>query len=252
MLWNAGKQRKMEKTAKAFAALPAILHLTPGKVDGVEMCPGRSAGCSAACLNTAGMGGMNCVQRARLAKTRAFLADPKAFAETLTREARMLIRRAEKRALTPVLRPNGTSDISWEQLLPSDVLEWCYDYTKRADRWRAQGYHLTLSWHEEMGASPMDLAREARKARRPGVAIVVSPALHAKLVARKTYHGIPIVDGTVHDYRPSDPSGALVVLLPLGRAKRDKLGFVVSDESQLWQAGPRHAKRRALPVVSVC
>jgi len=252
MFWNAGKQRKMEKTAKAFAALPAILHLTPGKVDGVEMCPARSAGCSAACLNTAGMGGMNCVQRARLAKTRAFLADPRAFAEQLTREARMLIRRAQKRSLVPVLRPNGTSDISWESLLPADVLTYCYDYTKRIERWRAQGYHLTLSWHEEMGVSPMELAREARAARRPGVAIVVSPELHARLTSHKTYRGIPIVDGTTHDYRPSDPIGALVVLLPLGRARRDKLGFVITDEAQLWSAGPRHAKRRPLPVVSVC
>ncbi len=35
-----------------------ILHLAPANVSGFETCPKRTAGCTAACLNTAGRGGM--------------------------------------------------------------------------------------------------------------------------------------------------------------------------------------------------
>ena len=35
-----------------------ILHLAPAKVSGYNTCPKATAGCEAACLNTAGRGGM--------------------------------------------------------------------------------------------------------------------------------------------------------------------------------------------------
>ena len=246
MNWNVGRTHKMELTASAFAVLPCVLHLAPAKLSGTEVCPNRSSGCTAACLNQSGRGQMNVVQRQRVAKTLRFLADPQGFADCLTKEARMLERRAVKRGLTLTLRPNGTSDIPWENLLPADVLAHCYDYTKSVDRWRSQGYYQTLSWHEEMRRSPVDLVREALAAGRPGIAVVCSPELHAHLVTLPDYLGIPVVDGTLHDYRPSDPPGSMVVLSPLGRAKRDTLGFVVRDEAQLQMPGPRANKRRLM------
>ena len=53
-----------------------ILHLAPADLSGFETCPKRTAGCTAACLNTAGRGGMfkkgettNMIQQARIRKT---------------------------------------------------------------------------------------------------------------------------------------------------------------------------------------
>jgi hypothetical protein len=49
-----------------------ILHLAPANLSGYEVCPKRTAGCTAACLNTAGRGGMfkpggtNTIQQARI------------------------------------------------------------------------------------------------------------------------------------------------------------------------------------------
>ena len=64
------------KTAKgAHLGVEAmILHLAPARLSGHQTCPMASVGCAAACLNTAGRGGIggpdNAVQRARIRKTR--------------------------------------------------------------------------------------------------------------------------------------------------------------------------------------
>ncbi len=57
-----------------------ILHLAPANLSGYETCPKRTAGCTSACLNTAGRGGMfkrgettNVIQKARIRKTKCFL-----------------------------------------------------------------------------------------------------------------------------------------------------------------------------------
>lgn len=36
----------------------AVLHLAPARLSGHEVCPGATIGCRAACLNTAGRGGL--------------------------------------------------------------------------------------------------------------------------------------------------------------------------------------------------
>src|SRR5499427_11144881 len=63
----------------------AIMYFAPANLSGYDVCQYRSAGCTRACLNTAGHGGMgvhvghaidistlNAVQRARIARTRLF------------------------------------------------------------------------------------------------------------------------------------------------------------------------------------
>jgi hypothetical protein len=56
-----------------------ILHLAPADLSGFNTCPKATAGCKAACLNTAGRGGMfkkgentNAIQKARIRKTIEF------------------------------------------------------------------------------------------------------------------------------------------------------------------------------------
>ncbi len=48
---------KIQKGTK-LGYLSFILHLAPADLSGKETCPKRTAGCTAACLNTAGRGGM--------------------------------------------------------------------------------------------------------------------------------------------------------------------------------------------------
>ena len=43
------------------------------------------------------------------------------------------------------------------------------------------------------------------------------------------YLGYEVIDGTKDDWRFKDPEGVIVGLLALGRAKRDRSGFVVHD-----------------------
>src|SRR4051812_30271137 len=66
-----------------------ILHLAPAKLSGFNVCPMATAGCKAACLNTAGRGGImaghgilsaqdvangmrNTIQNSRIQRTRVF------------------------------------------------------------------------------------------------------------------------------------------------------------------------------------
>jgi len=60
------KTAKGEKTGY----LTGILHLAPGQLAGVQVCPQASAGCLSACLNTAGRGRFDAIQQARINKTR--------------------------------------------------------------------------------------------------------------------------------------------------------------------------------------
>ena len=53
------------------------IHLAPANLSGYETCRWRSKGCTQACLNTAGRGGMNSVQEARIKKTKFFYEDRK-------------------------------------------------------------------------------------------------------------------------------------------------------------------------------
>lgn len=190
---------------------------------------------------------MNVVQRARTEKTRKFLADPWGFASDLDDEMRSAIRSASKRGLEQWFRLNLTSEIWWESYISTDLLAHCYDYTKSLDRWRRQPYHLTLSWNENLWQSPLTLARESKG--RPGVAVVVDPAIHARMTRKRSFMGSPVVDGTLTDQRPYDPPGALILLKPLGKLKSDTSGFVIRDESLLFTDRNPSAVRRRLPTL---
>jgi hypothetical protein len=53
---STGNPKLMKGEKKGY--LSFVLHLAPADVSGKEVCPKRTAGCTAACLNTAGRGGM--------------------------------------------------------------------------------------------------------------------------------------------------------------------------------------------------
>jgi hypothetical protein len=152
---------KIQKGTK-LGYLSFILHLAPADVSGYNTCPKATKGCKAACLNTAGRGGMfkrgettNTIQKARIRKARYFFEQRQDFMLDLYTDIKKAIKFAERKGLTPVFRLNGTSDLSWEKydMLPGLNVFECfpdvqfYDYTKVPKR-KVEGidnYHLTFS-----------------------------------------------------------------------------------------------------------
>ena len=218
---------KIQKGTK-LGYLSFILHLAPATLSGKETCPKRTAGCTAACLNTAGRGGMfkrgentNMIQEARIRKTRMFFEDRDAFMKALYHDVRKGIRQAERLGLTPVFRLNGTSDLAWEkytvgttdmnlfQLFPTVQF---YDYTKVLGRKVSQypNYHLTFS---KADGNDADVA----EALLQGMSVV---AVYDAIPA-----GVPSADET--DLRFLDPKGIMLGLKAKGRAKKDYSGFVI-------------------------
>ena len=218
---------KIQKGTK-MGYLSFILHLAPADLSGRETCPKRTAGCTAACLNTAGRGGMfrkgentNMIQKARIRKTQLFFNERDAFMLDLYKDIQKAIRFAERKGLTPVFRLNGTSDLSWEkytvgttdmnlfQLFPTVQF---YDYTKVLGRKvkHLTNYHLTFS---KADGNDSDVA----EALFQGMSVV---AVYDKIPA-----GVPSADET--DLRFLDAKGVMLGLKAKGRAKKDYSGFVI-------------------------
>jgi hypothetical protein len=218
---------KIQKGTK-MGYLSFILHLAPADLSGRETCPKRTAGCTAACLNTAGRGGMfkrgentNMIQKARIRKTKYFFEDRDAFMMDLAQDIEKAIRFAARKGLTPVFRLNGTSDLSWEKYtVPStgqNIFEYFsfvqfYDYTKVLGRKvkHLTNYHLTFS---KADGNDSDVA----EALFQGMSVV---AVYDKIPA-----GVPSADET--DLRFLDAKGVMLGLKAKGRAKKDYSGFVI-------------------------
>ena len=218
---------KIQKGTK-LGYLSFILHLAPADLSGREVCPKRTVGCTAACLNTAGRGGMfrkgettNTIQRARIRKTQYFFDNREAFMADLVNDVLKAVRYARGKNLTPVFRLNGTSDLSWEkyniadtgknifQLFPTVQF---YDYTKVLGRKVAhlENYHLTFSKADGNDA-------DVKKALTQGLSVVA--------VYDSIPEGVPSADET--DLRFLDPKGIMLGLKAKGRAKKDYSGFVI-------------------------
>jgi hypothetical protein len=237
------------KVAKGQANgyLTSILHLAPSRMSGYNTCPMATTGCAAACLNTAGRGGLfagvstgvmsgaelvqaimdgkitNRIQLARIARTRFFFEDRAAFMKQLVREIKAAIRLADRHGLTPVFRLNGTSDIRWEtvavdgydNIMTMFPTVQFYDYTKIANRRDLPAnYHLTFSLAESNQA----LAETA-----------LQNGMNVAAVFRKVpqvFLGVTVIDGDATDLRFLDPARVVVGLKAKGKAKRDQSGFV--------------------------
>ena len=223
---------KIQKGTK-LGYLSFILHLAPADVSGYNTCPKATAGCKAACLNTAGRGGMfkkgettNAIQKARIRKARYFFEDRAGFMADLYKDIQKAIKFAERKGLTPVFRLNGTSDLSWEkyevgttgmnlfQLFPTTQF---YDYTKVPKR-KVDGidnYHLTFSQADGNG-------KDADWAISKNMNVTV---VFDKIPAE--YKGKPVYNADDTDLRFLDPKGVVLGLKAKGRAKKDRTGFVV-------------------------
>ena len=218
---------KIQKgTARGY--LSFILHLAPADLSGRETCPKRTPGCTSACLNTAGRGGMfrrgestNVIQRARIRKTQYFFDNRPAFMGDLVSDIMKAVNYARRKGLTPVFRLNGPSDLSWEKyetpygadniFTQFPTLQF-YDYTKVLGRKVAHldNYHLTFS---KADGNDADVA----EALMQGMSVVA--------VYDAIPEGVPSADET--DLRFLDPKGIMLGLKAKGRAKKDYSGFVI-------------------------
>lgn len=215
---------KIQKGAK-LGYLSFILHLAPADLSGKETCPKRTSGCTAACLNTAGRGGMfkrgettNMIQQARIRKTKWFFEDRVSFMLQLERDIRQGIKQATRLGLTPVFRLNGTSDLSWEKygIIEKFPQVQFYDYTKVLGRKVSHlpNYHLTFSAAD---GNEADVARAVREGMNVAVVFDRVP---------EQYMGRPVVGADEHDLRFLDPKNTIAGLKAKGRAKKDTTGFV--------------------------
>jgi hypothetical protein len=222
---------KIQKGTK-LGYLSFILHLAPATLSGKETCPKRTAGCTAACLNTAGRGGMfkrgettNMIQQARIRKTRWFFEDRESFMEQLEKDINLGIRQARRLGLKPVFRLNGTSDLAWEKYTCKgsdknlfemfDNIQF-YDYTKVLGRKVAKykNYHLTFS---------------AAESNHTDTQVAMAAGMNVAMVfdrVPETYMGRPVINADETDLRFLDPKGVIAGLKAKGRAKKDTTGFV--------------------------
>lgn len=225
LLTEAASNAKTAKNAMHAQYLTYILHLAPADLSGYNVCPLASAGCKAACLNTAGRGVFSNVQAARIRKTKLLMENRAEFFGLLKQDLDAVQRKATKAGLKAVVRLNGTSDLAWENMRAfagQNVFEaypaiQFYDYTKIARRMQKQlpNYYLIYSASETNSTECLDLLKQGYN-----IAMVFDSIPAA-------YKGYTVVSGDEHDLRFLEPHQGLIVgLKAKGKARKDASGFV--------------------------
>jgi len=222
------------KTTKGLSKgyLTAILYMAPSTlVDGINVCTFASKGCKESCLYSAGRGKFNNVQQARIRKTKLFRDNKLEFFNILIKDIIRLEKKAKKKGLTLCIRLNGTSDLSFEDMLIDDknIFELFphvqfYDYTKNFTRHNAlmatwNNYHLTFS-------------RSENKVNQEKALTLLDAGVNVAMVfdnLPKTYKGFKVIDGDETDLRFLDERGVIIGLTAKGDAKKDTSGFVIRE-----------------------
>lgn len=237
-LLSTGNPKVLKGLAQGFNTY--ILHLAPADLSSYNTCPKATAGCKAACLNTAGRGGMfkkgettNVIQEARIRKTKMFFENRDQFMQLIVKDIELAIKQSAKANLIPVIRLNGTSDIAFEkyEVIRNGVTYknifaafpeiQFYDYTKILGRKvnEIANYHLTFS-----AADGND--NDVRKAIAQGYNVATVFGIKKSQPMPETYEGRPVFNGDDSDLRFLDPKGVVVGLYAKGKAKKDTSGFV--------------------------
>lgn len=226
------------KTAKGRSQgyLTAALFMAPHKMGRGNVCP-HADNCERSCIFETGMGSAPNVRNARQ-KRRDFFDewlfddDENGFREQLFDELRRFEKKAKRLGLKAACRPNATSDIRWERIMPEMFTEFpeiqFYDYTKWPPGVREEelpsNYHLTYSWTPEWNkprttsvlhsgftvAIPFapDQGTWTMLARDYGPSV----ADREMQKIPKEHFGYPVVDGDEHDLIFTHPPGTIVGL----------------------------------------
>lgn len=216
---SVGVDAKTKKGEKQ-GYLTGILYMAPAQVaGGRNMCPFSTAGCRAVCLYTAGRGGFNSVQEARIRKTLEFQKNPDEFCKLIIEDIVSLTKKAEKQDMIPAVRLNGTTDIEWEKYGIMDKFPdlQFYDYTKWPCGRRMgipSNYHLTYSFSEKKDAGTHAIGW---KIRGFNTAAVFAGGLPTHFKIGET--PLPVIDGDLSDLRFLDPKGVIVGFKTKGKAR---------------------------------
>jgi hypothetical protein len=237
-LLSTGNPKILKGLAQGYNTY--ILHLAPADLSGYETCPKRTAGCTSACLNTAGRGGMfkrgeftNVIQKARIRKTKMFFEDRITFMNLLVKDIELGIKQSKRLGLIPVFRLNGTSDLAFEKYevnrngqtysnifyaFPEVTF---YDYTKILGRKikMVPNYSLTFSAADGNDA-------DVYAAIQQGYNVATVFGLKKTEPMPDSYMSRPVFNGDESDLRFLDPKGVVVGLYAKGKAKKDTTGFV--------------------------
>ena len=247
-LLSVGNPKTLKGMKQGFNTY--IMHLAPADVSGYQTCPKATVGCKAACLNTAGRGGMfkkgettNTIQKARIRKTKMFFENRQEFMADLVKDIELAIKQSIKKDLVPVIRLNGTSDLSFEkyEVIRNGVLYrnifaafpdiQFYDYTKVLGRKvkDIQNYQLTFS-----AADGND--KDVESAMYNGMNVAVVFGIKKTLPMPEYYNGVQVFNGDESDLRFLDPKNVVIGLYAKGKAKKDTSGFVKYPSIMLKEA----------------
>jgi len=208
--------------------LTGIVYLVPD----AKLCPfAIMAGCFDPCLKSAGRGAFNSVQKARAEKTEFFKTNQRAFMLSLCADIWSLARKADRLALIPLVRPNGTSDIPFENILIDGKTIFqifanvqFYDYTKHPSRnldgKTAGNYDLTYSF-SAITPKPISIKGLTNPANKRTAVV-----FYKRSEIPNTYRGWQVIDGDDTDVRHIEPSRVVVALYAKGKAKKEENGFV--------------------------
>ena len=239
-LLSTGNPKTLKGMAQGYNTY--ILHLAPASLSGHNTCPKATIGCIDACLNTAGRGGMfkkgentNTIQKARIRKTQLFYDNRNEFMSLLVKDINLAIKQSAKAGLIPVIRLNGTSDISWEKypvtignvvytnIFSAFEFIQFYDYTKVLGR-KTQGisnYHLTFSMAD---GNYMDCKQAV--AEGYNIAVVFGIKKGTPMPTKFFNSNMTVFNGDESDLRFLDPKNSIIGLYAKGKAKKDTSGFV--------------------------
>ena len=233
--------------ADKFGYLNAINYMAPHTTGGAgDLCGNSSAGCRDLCLGMySGQAaivsdlenGTNRTRESRIAKAQYFMNERHSFMREMSEHIESLARKAQRENKKLAVRPNGSTDISFEyikghngQTLPEQFPEIQFiDYTKNLKRMlnpnKPSNYHLTFSLSETNMHDAMHVL-----ANRKNVAVVFGDGLPEAFMGHK------VISGLEHDLRHLDPAPVIVGLEPKGsKAKNDTSGFVVRESRLLAQ-----------------
>lgn len=215
MVNNSAKHEK----AYHYNEMVYTIYLAPAKSSGYEVCPGRTAECTAACLNMSGRNimdvGREVINGSRIKKTKLIFEEKEFITRWIFDEITAAKAKAEKKGFRFSVRLNNTSDISPEDFtivedgVIINILDkfqdvQFYDYTKVASRVellkKYDNYDLTFSYN---GHNWAECVQMLNNNIRVGVVFLKVP---------ETYLGYTVINGNDYDMRYLDPKDVIIGL----------------------------------------
>ena len=201
---------------KKYGYLSGVHYGAPAWESGYQTCPDASDGCTSECLFSSGRARQFAtIKESRINKTLMFFEHRSAFMAMMCKEIDALIRKAKREDLIPCVRPNGTTDITFEKtkaginLMRTFPEVQFYDYTKSRKRMMQflagnmpSNYHLTFSRTENNWTDCENVLL-----RGGNVAVVFATKNTDEFP--ETYMDYPVCNGDDSDLRFLDPEGLI-------------------------------------------